>query len=103
MQDSGTRGTATETGRSIRFGIAGMGVGRSRARMALEASGAQLTAIFDRRAENARALATEWGCAATGSFEELINRDDVDVVGVFTPSGTHGDLCIQAMRAGKHA
>jgi predicted dehydrogenase len=71
--------------------------------MALEAQGAQLTAIFDRRRDNAAALAAEWGCAAAGSFEELIARDDVDVVGVFTPSGTHGDLCIQGLRAGKHA
>jgi len=71
--------------------------------MALKAPGAKLTAILDRRADNARKLAAEWGCAAAGSFEELIARDDVDVVGVFTPSGTHGDLAMQAMRAGKHA
>ena len=88
---------------NIRFGIAGMGVGRSRARMALEAPGAKLVAIFDRRLDNGRKLAAEWGCDAAGSFEELIHRDDVDVVGVFTPSGTHADLAIQAMRAGKHA
>ena len=87
----------------IRFGIAGMGVGRSRARFALQTKGAQLTAIFDRRLDNARKLAAEWGCDAVGSFEELIHRPDVDVVGVFTPSGTHGDLAIQALRAGKHA
>jgi len=87
----------------VRFGIAGMGVGRSRAQMALKAPGAKLTAILDRRADNARKLAAEWGCAAAGSFEELIARDDVDVVGIFTPSGTHGDLAMRAMRAGKHA
>src|SRR5687767_6789645 len=87
----------------VRFGIAGMGVGRSRAQMALKAAGAQLTAIFDRRLENGQRLAGEWGCAAAGSFEELIHRDDVDVVGIFTPSGTHADLAIQATRAGKHA
>lgn len=90
-------------GQVVRFGIAGMGVGRSRAQMALKAPGAKLTAIFDRRADNARKLAAEWGCAAAGSFEGLIARDDVDVVGVFTPSGTHGDLAMQALRAGKHA
>ena len=87
----------------IRFGIAGMGVGRSRARMALEASGAKLAAIFDRRLDNAQKLAAEWGCDAAPSFDDLINRPDIDVVGVFTPSGTHSDLAIRAMRAGKHA
>jgi UDP-N-acetyl-2-amino-2-deoxyglucuronate dehydrogenase len=102
LQDKGT-GHDAASGQPIRFGIVGMGVGRSRARMVLEAAGAQLTAIYDRRRDNAAKLAAEWGCDAAGSFEELIARDDVDVVGVFTPSGTHGDLCIQAMRAGKHA
>lgn len=87
----------------VRFGIAGLGVGRSRARWTLETPGAQLTAIYDGRLDNAQKLASEWGCAAAGSFEELIARDDVDVVGIFTPSGTHADLAIQAMRAGKHA
>ncbi|HEX2185223.1 MAG TPA: Gfo/Idh/MocA family oxidoreductase [Chloroflexota bacterium] len=93
----------SDTGQVIRFGIAGMGVGRSRARMVLQAQGAQLTAIFDRRQDNAAKLAAEWGCDAAESFEALINRDDVDVIGIFTPSGTHADLAIQAMRAGKHA
>ena len=88
---------------TIRFGIAGMGVGRSRARMAFSAPGAKLVAIYDRRQDNAQKLAADWGCAAAPSFEALIDRPDVDVVGVFTPSGTHADRAIQAMRAGKHA
>ncbi|HEV7213851.1 MAG TPA: Gfo/Idh/MocA family oxidoreductase [Chloroflexota bacterium] len=88
---------------AIRFGIAGMGVGRSRAERVVRANGATLSAIFDHRPDNARKLAEGWGCQATASFAELIQREDVDVVGIFTPSGTHGDLAIQAMRAGKHA
>jgi len=88
--------------RVIRFGIAGMGVGRSRAQMVLKAQGAELAAIFDRRAENGKQLASGWGCDAAGSFEELIARPDIDVIGIFTPSGTHADLAIQAMKAGKH-
>jgi predicted dehydrogenase len=86
----------------IRFGIAGMGVGRSRARHVVNTAGAELVAIFDRRRENAAKLAGEWGCAAAPSFEEMIARDDIDVIGVFTPSGTHADLAIKAMQAGKH-
>ena len=87
----------------IRFGIAGMGVGRSRAKFVTQTAGAQLVAIFDRRQDNGRKLASEWGCEVAGSFEDLIRRPDVDVVGIFTPSGTHGDLAMQAMHAGKHA
>jgi UDP-N-acetyl-2-amino-2-deoxyglucuronate dehydrogenase len=92
---------ASESG-AIRFGIAGMGVGRSRAQMALKAQGAELAAIFDRRLDNGRKLAADWGCDAAASFEEMINRPDIDVIGIFTPSGTHADLAIQAIKAGKH-
>ena len=89
-------------GRPVRFGIVGMGVGRSRARLARSTSGAELVAIYDRRAESGRKLADEWGCDLAASFEALIARDDIDVIGVFTPSGTHADLAIKAMQAGKH-
>ena len=61
-----------------------------------------MRAICDLRAETAQARGEEWGCAWTTSPAELIARDDVDVVGVFTPSGTHGDLAIAAAEAGKH-
>lgn len=86
----------------IGFGIIGLGIGNSRARMALEAEGAALRAICDLRAETAQEHGEEWGCAWTTSPAELIARDDVDVVGVFTPSGTHGELAVAAAEAGKH-
>lgn len=88
--------------RIIRFGISGLGVGRSRAQSVLKHERAQLTAVCDLRPEVARRFAEEWGCAATTSVEEMAARDDVDVVGIFTPSGTHGDLAIKAAQAGKH-
>ena len=86
----------------VRFGIAGLGVGRSRVKMVLEAAGAELAAVYDGRLDSGRELAAGWGCEAAGSFEELIRRPDVDVIGIFTPSGTHADLAIQAIKAGKH-
>jgi len=86
----------------IRFGIVGLGVGRSRAQMARRTPGAALVAVFDLRPEVAQQHAAEWGCDAAPSFEELVGREDIDVVGLFTPSGTHADLAIQAARAGKH-
>jgi len=70
--------------------------------MGQETTGASIRAICDLRPQIARHYGDEWGCSWTTSFEELIRREDVDVIGIFTPSGTHGDLAIATANAGKH-
>jgi predicted dehydrogenase len=86
----------------VRFGIVGLGVGRSRAKMALEARGARLVCVCDLQEEKVRAFAGEAGCDWTTSLDDLLARKDIDAVGIFTPSGTHCDLAVRAIRAGKH-
>ncbi|HIE53132.1 MAG TPA: Gfo/Idh/MocA family oxidoreductase [Armatimonadetes bacterium] len=86
----------------VRFGIVGLGVGRSRARMVKETAGAELVCVCDLREEVARTFAEEQNCAWTTDYEELLAREDVDAVGIFTPSGTHADLALPAVEAGKH-
>ena len=94
--------TADKVTDTIGFGIIGTGMGGNRARMTLATEGAALRAVCDLRAETAQARGAEWDCDWTTSPAELMARDDVDVVGVFTPSGTHGNLAIAAAEAGKH-
>lgn len=36
------------------------------------------------------------------NLTDLLRRDDIDVVSVCTPSGLHGDECVQIAQAGKH-
>jgi UDP-N-acetyl-2-amino-2-deoxyglucuronate dehydrogenase len=86
----------------VRFAVIGMGMGRSRSRMVAQTEGAALQLVCDVREERVRPVAEELGCAWTQSLEEVLARDDVDVVDVMLPSGLHGDVAIQAMRAGKH-
>ena len=66
---------------TVGFGIIGLGIGKSRARMVLEAQGAVLQAICDLRLESAQEAGNEFSCDWTTSPHELISRDDVDVVG----------------------
>ncbi|HIE18986.1 TPA: Gfo/Idh/MocA family oxidoreductase, partial [Candidatus Bathyarchaeota archaeon] len=40
----------------------------------------------------------EW----TTRYDKMLEREDIDVIGVFTPSGTHCDFAIKAIQAGKH-
>jgi UDP-N-acetyl-2-amino-2-deoxyglucuronate dehydrogenase len=88
---------------AVRFAVIGMGMGRSRSRMVTQTEGAALQVVCDVREERVRPVAEELGCEWTRSLEEVLARDDVDVVDVMLPSGLHGDVAMQAMRAGKHA
>jgi UDP-N-acetyl-2-amino-2-deoxyglucuronate dehydrogenase len=87
---------------AVRFAVIGMGMGRSRSRTVAQTEGAKLQVVCDVREERVRPVAEELGCDWTRSLEEALARDDVDVVDVMLPSGLHGDVAIQAMRAGKH-
>ena len=59
--------------------------------------------IWRKEEEKAKETAEELGCEWSTSLEDVLARDDIDAVGVFTPSGTHCEYAIQAFKAGKHA
>ena len=63
----------------------------------------ELVAIADPVVARAREFAAEFGIPhAYASHEDLIARDDIDLVDVCTPSATHFDLSWAALAAGKH-
>lgn len=48
-------------------------------------------------------FAAKWGYEETaGDWRAVINRDDIDVVAILTPTGMHKEMAIAAMKAGKH-
>ncbi|GAB4557738.1 MAG: Gfo/Idh/MocA family oxidoreductase [Anaerolineae bacterium] len=88
---------------AVGFAIVGCGViGRSHARFLQDVPGARLIAVADVIPERARDLAEAFGCDWYSSTEELLKRDDVEVVDVCTISGLHADVAIPALEAGKH-
>lgn len=87
----------------VRFGIIGLGRGRKASEQILEAEGATLVCVCDLQEEKAKEKAEEHGCEWTTDYKELIARDDIDVIGVYTSSGTHCDYAIEIVEAGKHA
>ncbi|HEY5980793.1 MAG TPA: Gfo/Idh/MocA family oxidoreductase [Microlunatus sp.] len=60
-----------------------------------------LHAVGSRDLSRARAFAEEHGAAVSGSYAEILRRDDVDAVYVGTVHTTHADLAITALEAGK--
>lgn len=86
----------------VRFGVLGLGMGVQHCRDIVDAAGCALTAVCDTSPDRMEKVRTEYGVAGYASYEEMLADDNVDVVSICTPSGTHSDLSVRALRAGKH-
>lgn len=88
----------------IGFGIIGCGViGPWHAGAIARESRATLLAVCDENEGKARALAEQYpGAEVCLDYRKLLERKDIDVVDICTPSGLHADMAIDCARAGKH-
>lgn len=89
-------------GDEVRFGIVGLGMGSNRAKVALNTAGAKLVCVCDLQETKAKAFAEEHGVEWTTSMDDLLARDDIDCVGILTPSGLHCEHAVKSLQAGKH-
>lgn len=87
---------------AIRFGIVGLGMGANRSKIASQTPGAELVCVCSLEEDKARQVAGELKCDWTTDYEKMLARDDIDAVGVLTPSGLHADFAMMAAKAGKH-
>lgn len=87
----------------IRFGLIGCGrVARYHAEAITHTEGAALQAVCDVIPERADQFEREFGGQACYDYRRLLDRKDVDVVCIATPSGSHPAIGIDAALAGKH-
>ena len=84
------------------FGVIGLGVGKSRAKMVIECPDAELIAVCDLDEERLNPFADEHGCDRHTDYREMAEREDVDCILVMTPSGLHCEMAIECLRRGKH-
>ncbi|MEO8206100.1 MAG: Gfo/Idh/MocA family oxidoreductase [Chthoniobacterales bacterium] len=88
---------------NVGFAIVGLGsIADFHAAAVEHAAGAKLVAVYSRSQEKCAKFAEEHNAAACSTLEELLAREDVEVVMIATPSGAHADIAIQAMKEGKH-
>lgn len=108
------RGVPFARHETVRIAIVGTGLrGRSILSELLAIDGVRVTAIADLRPENAAKAAQMLAAAGQPEpaqyagtergFEQLVLRDDIDLVYTATPWEWHVPVCLAAMRAGKHA
>jgi predicted dehydrogenase len=88
----------------VGVGLLGYGaIGHEHSRAVRAIDGLALAAVCDTSTERQAAAADAApGIATTGSADNLIDRDDVDLVVVSTPPSTHAEWALRAIRAGKH-
>ena len=90
---------------TLRLGLAGLGHGDT----LLKATDPEnelpirVTALCDVNEELLEAKARDYGIeAVTTDFDELAARDDVDIIGIYTPGPLHERQILTALENGKH-
>jgi UDP-N-acetyl-2-amino-2-deoxyglucuronate dehydrogenase len=87
----------------LRFAIVGCGViGTTHAEAISTLPDAQLVAVCDPVPERAHKLADKYGVTPYLDLQEMLDREQLDVVNICTPSGLHGEQACQVMRSGRH-
>lgn len=92
------------TDEQVNFAILGTGMVAEFHQRAIEANadnGANLSAVVHYKPEKFDAISEAFGVPCI-SQEEMLAREDIDVVAICTPSGQHPDQAIAAASAGKH-
>ncbi len=89
---------------SIRWGILGPGkIAHSFAKDLKLVEWGELTAVGSRNIERAKTFAETYGASEYfGSYEELLDSGNVDVIYIATPHTGHVEWAIKAMGKGKH-
>lgn len=87
----------------INVAVLGCGFwGKNHARVFSESSVCNLVAVVDMDRERARSIAEKHHVNWYTDISELLRKEDVEFVSICTPTTTHAQLAIQAIKAGKH-
>ena len=85
----------------IGFGIIGQGVGHGHTKRTVMTEGARLAAVCDLREDLRDRAASEFGVPVYEDYRKMLERDDVDVVCIYTWAGARREIALDAFDAGK--
>lgn len=89
--------------KTLSFGIVGTGaIAAHHAKSIQELDNCKLTAVCSSSPSRAEQASEKFGVEAYSDINELLAREDIDVVSICTESGNHLEPAVAAARAGKH-
>lgn len=87
----------------VRFGLIGCGrISPRHIQSLAQIPAGSLLAVADLIEARAQRAAHETGARPYTDYRRLLDRSDIDVVTICTPSGLHAGMAIEALQAGKH-
>lgn len=87
------------------FSIALIGcsaIARKHAAALARIDGARLAAVCDLDQERRQDLASEYGVPGYADYHEMLASEELDIVTVLTPSGSHADVAADVANTGRH-
>lgn len=88
--------------KSLNVAIVGLGYGVTRCEMLLRTPGVRLTAVVDSNRERARLASERFNVPWFSNHRQMLDTADVELVGIYTPSGAHREVAIDAAITGRH-
>lgn len=90
--------------KSLGVGVIGLGMGQDMYLLHDDPGSAfEVRGVCASTAEKTRTIAAQHDTPFwTTDFRELVDRQDIDVVAVYSPDHLHGEHCLAALKAGKH-
>ena len=87
--------------KKIRWGLLGAGILLERWMKGFrQVEDAEIAAVASRTRETAERMAGRFGIADALSYDEILKRDDIDIMYIPVPHTAHRELAIRAMEAG---
>jgi UDP-N-acetyl-2-amino-2-deoxyglucuronate dehydrogenase len=86
----------------VGFAVVGLGMGKHHCRSINEGKGSRLVAVCDLDEERIAQMTEKYDCKSYTRFDDLLKDDDVQVINIATPSGTHVEFGLKVAEAGKH-
>jgi predicted dehydrogenase len=77
-------------------------MGKHHARAIDSAKGAKLIAVCDIDEQRLNQVVEQHGVKGYENYDDMLKDDEIEVINVCTPSGTHVDMAIPAIEAGKN-
>jgi UDP-N-acetyl-2-amino-2-deoxyglucuronate dehydrogenase len=87
----------------IRFGLVGCGrIAPRHAQSLMQIENAELVAVSDIKPSRAERYSEEYCVDCYDDYRYLLDRKDIDVINICTPSGLHSIMAIHTLQAGKN-